>query len=168
MTISVCRTLTATPAVWTEERVMKAMKDNNLMKIKNMGWAAVVVIGLALSGCSTSKEEMLPAGDNTMLELWQGKDGDGSARNAVAARDSLRRPLTERENQATATDDRSYSRTQESEISQQFPRLPNPDLVMYVFPHLAEGNTPVPGYSTVFPFYGQVQYAMPGERTEAY
>ncbi|PIJ42758.1 TIGR03751 family conjugal transfer lipoprotein, partial [Serratia sp. OPWLW2] len=60
------------------------------------------------------------------------------------------------------------SRTQESEISQQFPRLPNPDLVMYVYPHLADGNAPVPGYSTVFPFYSQVQYAMPGERTEAY
>ena len=28
-----------------------------------------------LSGCSTSKEEMLPAGDNTMLELWNGADG---------------------------------------------------------------------------------------------
>ncbi len=128
----------------------------------------MLVIGAALSGCSTSKEEMLPPGDSSMLELWQGKDGGGSARNAVAARDSLRRPLTESESQASVADDRSYSRTQESEISQQFPRLPNPDLVMYVFPHLAEGNTPVPGYSTVFPFYSQVQYAMPGERTEAY
>lgn len=124
--------------------------------------------GLVLQGCSTSKEEMLPAGDSTMLELWQGEDGGGSTRHAVAARDSLRRPLTENEQQATLADDRSYSRTQESEISQQFPRLPNPDLVMYVFPHLADGNTPVPGYSTVFPFYSQVQYAMPGERTEAY
>ena len=128
----------------------------------------MLVIGAALSGCSTSKEEMLPPGDSSMLELWQGKDGGGSARNAVAARDSLRRPLTESESQASVADDRSYSRTQESEISQQFPRLPNPDLVMYVFPHLADGNTPVPGYSTVFPFYSQVQYAMPGERTEAY
>ena len=27
---------------------------------------------------------------------------------------------------------------------------------------------PVPGYSTVFPLYQRVQYAMPGERTEAY
>ncbi|MFP1890554.1 TIGR03751 family conjugal transfer lipoprotein [Lonsdalea quercina] len=124
--------------------------------------------GLVLQGCSTSKEEMLLAGDSTMLELWQGEDGGGSTRHAVAARDSLRRPLTENEQQATLTDDRSYSRTQESEISQQFPRLPNPDLVMYVFPHLADGNAPVPGYSTVFPFYSQVQYAMPGERTEAY
>ncbi|MDR8481128.1 TIGR03751 family conjugal transfer lipoprotein [Serratia nevei] len=129
---------------------------------------AVMVGAIALTGCSTSKEEMLPPGDSSMLELWQGEDGGGTARNAVAARDSLRRPLTERESQATAANDRSYSRTQESEISQQFPRLPNPDLVMYVFPHLADGNTPVPGYSTVFPFYSQVQYAMAGERTEAY
>lgn len=129
---------------------------------------AVIVSVIALGGCSTSKEEMLPPGDSSMLELWQGEDGGGSARNAVAARDSLRRPLTDIERQATAADDRSYSRTQESEISQQFPRLPNPDLVMYVFPHLADSNAPVPGYSTVFPFYSQVQYAMPGERTEAY
>lgn len=124
---------------------------------------AVIVSVMALAGCSTSKEEMLPPGDSSMLELWQGEDGGGSARNAVAARDSLRRPLTDSESQATAADDRSYSRTQESEISQQFPRL-----VMYVFPHLADGNAPVPGYSTVFPFYSQVQYAIPGERTEAY
>lgn len=128
----------------------------------------MLVIGAALSGCSTSKEEMLLPGDSTMLQLWQGEDGGGSSRNAVAARDSLRRPLTESESQTSVADDRSYSRSQESEISQQFPRLPNPDLVMYVFPHLADGNTPVPGYSTVFPFYSQVQYAMPGERTEAY
>ncbi|QGM70484.1 TIGR03751 family conjugal transfer lipoprotein, partial [Proteus mirabilis] len=52
------------------------------------------------------------------------------------------------------------------EIHQQFPRLPNPDMVMYVFPHLSAGNLPVPGYSTVFPFYHQVQYALPGERVE--
>lgn len=132
---------------------------------------AIIIVLLAtglLNGCSTSKEEMLPAGDNTMLELWQGEDGSGSTRNAVVARNSLRRPLTDYEQQASVADDRSYSRSQQSEISQQFPRLPNPDLVMYVFPHLADGNTPVPGYSTVFPFYSQVQYAMPGERTEAY
>ncbi|KAE9776543.1 TIGR03751 family conjugal transfer lipoprotein, partial [Escherichia coli] len=89
-------------------------------------------------------------------------------RSAAAARDTLRRPLTETEQQDAAQTDRSYSRTQESEISQQFPRLPNPDMVMYVFPHLAEGSSPVPGYSTVFSFYSRTQYAMPGERTAAF
>ncbi|WP_240740623.1 TIGR03751 family conjugal transfer lipoprotein [Enterobacter hormaechei] len=87
-----------------------------------------------LSGCSTSKEEMLPAGDNTMLELWNGADGGGStSRHSAAARDTLRRPLTGSETQADAQADRSYSRTQESEITQQFPRLPNPDMVMYLY-----------------------------------
>lgn len=133
-----------------------------------MIFVVTVAASLVLTGCSTSKEALLPAGDSSMLEIWQGEDGGGSARNAVAARDSLRRPLTEPESQAGVAADRSYSRTQESEIAQQFPRLPNPDLVMYVFPHLAGGTAPVPGYSTVFPFYSQVQYAMPGERTEVY
>ncbi|MEI3776139.1 TIGR03751 family conjugal transfer lipoprotein [Pectobacterium brasiliense] len=128
---------------------------------------ATLLVMVLLSGCSTSKEEMLPAGEHSMLELWNGADGEGTTRRSAQARDALRRPLSASELQTSLHDDRSYSRTQESEISQQFPRLPNPDMVIYIFPHLAEGSTPVPGYSTVFPFYSQTQYAMPGERVEA-
>ncbi|EOF6272257.1 TIGR03751 family conjugal transfer lipoprotein [Salmonella enterica] len=48
-----------------------------------------------------------------------------------------------------------------------FRRLPNPDLEMYIFPHLAGSEgVPVPGYTTVLPFYNRVQYALPGERTD--
>jgi conjugative transfer region lipoprotein (TIGR03751 family) len=124
--------------------------------------------GSLLSGCATSKDEMLPPGDHTMLQLWNGEDGGASpARATTATQEALCRPLTTTESQATLRTDESYSRSQSSEISQQFPRLPNPDMVMYLYPHLADGNTPVPGYSTVFPFYSRTQYAMPGERTEA-
>ncbi|MEG3127011.1 TIGR03751 family conjugal transfer lipoprotein [Pantoea cypripedii] len=131
-------------------------------------FTALLLSSLLISGCSTSKEEMLPAGDHTMLELWNGDDGSGSlTRQAASARDTLRRPITEDERFVANKTDSSYSRAQESEITQQFPRLPNPDMVMYIYPHLADGNTPVPGYSTVFPFYKETQYAMPGERTEA-
>ncbi|HBN1101102.1 TIGR03751 family conjugal transfer lipoprotein [Escherichia coli] len=127
----------------------------------------VMSVALVLSGCATSKEELLPAGEQTMLELWQGKTAGGGQRHALAARETLCRPLTVTEQQGMNAEAYSYSRTQESEISQQFPRLPNPDMVMYVFPHLAGGTSPVPGYSTVFPFYSRTQYALPGERTEA-
>ncbi|HFV2240841.1 TPA: TIGR03751 family conjugal transfer lipoprotein [Escherichia coli] len=127
----------------------------------------VMSVALVLSGCATSKEELLPAGEQTMLELWQGKTAGGGQRHALAARETLRRPLTVTEQQGMNAEAYSYSRTQESEISQQFLRLPNPDMVMYVFPHLAGGTSPVPGYSTVFPFYSRTQYALPGERTEA-
>ncbi|EFR0662731.1 TIGR03751 family conjugal transfer lipoprotein [Salmonella enterica] len=120
---------------------------------------------VALSGCSSSKEELLPPGDSTMMEIWQGNAP--SPHTVVKGRETLRRGLSSQETLASERIDESYSRTQENELSQIFPRLPNPDMVMYIFPHLAEGNTPVPGYSTVFPFYEQTQYALPGERTEA-
>jgi hypothetical protein len=41
--------------------------------------------------------------------------------------------------------------------------VPNPDLVMVVYPHLARGKYPVPGYVTTFPMYDEVIYALPGE-----
>jgi hypothetical protein len=43
------------------------------------------------------------------------------------------------------------------------------DFTVYVFPHLSGSDpAPVPGYSTVFPLYQRVQYAMSGERLENY
>ncbi len=57
-----------------------------------------------------------------------------------------------------------YIRSSSNEVRVLFPRLPNPDIEIFVFPHLAtSNNVPVPGYSTVMPLYDSVQYAMPGE-----
>ncbi|RJL51858.1 TIGR03751 family conjugal transfer lipoprotein [Pectobacterium carotovorum] len=127
---------------------------------------ASLFVAVTLSGCSTSKVQMLPPGDSTMLELWNGGASTTQARHE--GRTTLRRTLTDTDQVNVLREAENYSRTQENEIQQTFPRLPNPDLVMYVYPHLSKGNTPVPGYSTVFPFYSQVQYALPGERTEAF
>jgi conjugative transfer region lipoprotein (TIGR03751 family) len=129
---------------------------------------ACLAIALLASGCSTSKDELLPHGNNTMMDLWEqgtsGSSGSSSSRQLLDARQGLRRPLESGE-----TDNAKYTRTAQNEIYSQFKRLPNPDLVMYVFPHLAGSDpAPIPGYTTVFPLYQRVQYAMPGERTEAY
>ncbi len=56
-----------------------------------------------------------------------------------------------------------YSRQAHNELALHFPRLPNPTIVMYVFPHLSSEGTPVPGYSTTFSMYETVEYALPGE-----
>lgn len=133
---------------------------------------AWLTIALLASGCSTSKEEMLPHGDATMMDVWEhdttGSAGSASSRLLLDARQTLRRPLDPQ--QATVRNDNAaFTRTAQNEIYSQFKRLPNPDLVMYVYPHLAGTDpAPVPGYTTVFPFYQRVQYAMPGERTEDY
>ena len=50
-----------------------------------------------------------------------------------------------------------------SELDVQFPRLPNPMIILFVFPHLSAEQTPVPGYSTMFPLYETVHFALPGE-----
>lgn len=135
---------------------------------------STMMLVLALSGCATNKEALLPHGNETMLEVWQaGTVGINTlsrpAMQLMDARMVLRRPLIESECQTSITNAMSYTRTAQNEIDSQFHRLPNPDLVMYVFPHLSGTDpVPVPGYSTVFPFYQRVQYAMPGERTEPY
>ena len=57
-----------------------------------------------------------------------------------------------------------YARTAANELELLFPRLPNPDIHIYVPAHLAtELRIPVPGYTTAVPLYDRVEYALPGE-----
>lgn len=139
--------------------------DPRLMR-RLVGISLVVVL---LTGCATSKEELMPTNGKTMQQLWeqgsvQGKASaaGGLGRQAVeAARETLRRPI---DATAMAAENTRYTRDAANEIHSQFSRLPNPDLVMFIYPHLAGGEAvPVPGYSTVFPLYTKPHYAMPGE-----
>lgn len=126
-------------------------------------WISVFCWGLA--GCSTDKETLLPHGEQTMLDIWSGAGSQGTQQQLLDARQLLRRPLAQAGFSAPLQE--PYTRTAANEIHSLFPRLPNPDLVLYVYPHLSgTEQAPVPGYSTVFPFYQQVQYALPGERQE--
>ena len=146
------------------------MRSNS---IQGLALALAVVV---LGGCPTSNEELLTHSDRTMMDVWQQETGGGGSgtgqvarRQLLDARQSLRRPLTDANVQAAPAEQMRYTRTAQSEVYRQFQRLPNPDLVMYVYPHLAGTDpVPVPGYTTVFPLYQRVQYAMPGERLEDY
>lgn len=133
--------------------------------MKGYGLPAMIAV-LLLAGCSTSKDEILPPGDSTMLDMWQHKAS--SARTTTEARGVLRRGLSAEDLVTRQALEESYTRNVESEIQQLFPRLPNPDMVIYIYPHMTGSEpAPVPGYSSVFPFYSKVQYALPGERLEA-
>jgi conjugative transfer region lipoprotein (TIGR03751 family) len=130
-----------------------------------------LALTLILGGCATSKDELLPHGEHDMLDIWNQETSGGSSnlagRRLLDARQGLRRPLNETDAQEAPDNAASYTRTVANEIHRQFHRLPNPDLTMYVFPHLAGADpVPVPGYSTVFPLYRRAPYALPGERLE--
>lgn len=128
-----------------------------------------LVVAMPLAGCATHKEQLLPHGETTMLDVWQRETGRSSHRQLLEARQALRRPLTDADSNAMLAQHEAYTRTASNEINSQFKRLPNPDLIMYVFPHLAGAErVPVPGYSTVFPLHERVHYVLPGERTQDY
>ncbi len=121
-------------------------------------------ISLMLGGCASTKETVLPQDGPSMKAIYNAHFEEMGARDPLALRGEVgSRPL--------ASDDASlngYTREAVNELESIFPRLPNPTLVMYVFPHLAsEERVPVPGYVTTFPMYERVEYALPGEVSPA-
>lgn len=122
--------------------------------------AAMVLLGLliGLGGCSTTMQEVLPKDSPTMLEIYHNHEAEDGGDTEKVRESVANRPL------ANGTGDlRRYTRTAGNEIEDLFPRLANPDLVMFVYPHMSGSGTPIPGYSTVFPMYAGVEYALPGE-----
>ena len=115
---------------------------------------------ISLAGCASTKEAVLPQDGPSMKTIYDAHVHAMNARDPQVVRGELG-------NRSIVTGEaalQGYTRNAFKEIDVLFPRLPNPTLVMYVFPHLAgETRAPVPGYATAFPLYEQVEYALPGE-----
>ncbi len=122
--------------------------------------SALSLISLVLAGCASTKEAVLPQDGPSMKTIYDGHIYAMNARDPQV----IRQELGNRRLNTGEVALQGYTRDAFNEIDVLFPRLPNPTLVMYVFPHLAgETRAPVPGYTTAFPMYEQVEYALPGE-----
>ena len=119
----------------------------------------VIAVALSLTACATSKEDVIPQDGPDMATLYDTHQrAAGAQRNLALQRAGLGRPI------ARGTGDlHAYTQQAANEIDPIFPLLPNPQMVMFVFPHLSAEGAPVPGYSTTFPMYAIDQHAMPGE-----
>lgn len=149
----------------------------------------VVVLGVVLSGCA-SQNHIIPDNERDMLSIYRDALHGESRQGRLIFEDevtSICKALLERSAygrcqrkvrhilsqhrlsvsdnpDSNSLDYHVYSRDAKSEISQLFPRLPNPDLVVYVYPHLAtRARAPIPGYASVIPLYERVEYQLPGE-----
>ena len=131
----------------------------------------VTFLTLALAACSVTGNRESPVnevtqGSPTVLQIYRGQamsdaQGDSDTAQQRLRRDSQARPV------AAGDEDTVRYWSALEPLRQRFSRVPNPDLVMVVFPHLAKGKYPVPGYVTVFPMYEQANlYALPGEVPE--
>jgi len=115
---------------------------------------------LLLGGCASTKEAVLPQDGPSMQAIYDAHLVEMAAQDPSVVREALGcRGVSPGEGDLAG-----YSREAFNELDVTFPRLPNPSLVMYVFPHLAgPERTPVPGYATTFPMYERIEYALPGE-----
>ena len=121
---------------------------------------AIVSISLVLGGCASTKDAVLPQDGPPMEAIYDAHMGETGAQDTTVVRGALG---TRRINSGEE-DLHGYTREAFNELDVSFPRMPNPSLVMYVFPHLAGAQrTPVPGYATTFPLYERVEYALVGE-----
>ena len=113
---------------------------------------------LLMLGCASTKETVLPQEGPTMKSIYDQHmlDVQKPGHRRTIGGQSLPRSGIEHY--------QGFVREAANEIDTVFPRLPNPTLVMYIFPHLSGSErTPIPGYVTTFPFYEKVEYALPGE-----
>jgi len=115
---------------------------------------SLVILGVgvpALPGCSGTMEAVLPTDGPTMAEIHASQ----FQASAVPRHD---RRITHGGGSLAG-----YTRQAHNELEHLFPRLPNPTLCGFVFPHISEAGAPVPGYTTCFPMYERTEYALPGE-----
>lgn len=120
----------------------------------------LLCLSISVGGCAGSKDTLLPDDGRSIKHIYEQHFGDIGLNGTLAAREALNgRPL-----QSDAGDLRGFVRDAYNELDRHFPRLPNPTLVMYVFPHLAgPERVPIPGYATTFTLYRHTEYALPGE-----
>ncbi len=131
---------------------MSATIQPNLLLFK----AVLISLGLGISACSPpfKSHHPIPEGTQTMEDIYD-------QHHATQSRSS--RPSHPMPDGASHL--AGYTREVYNELTVRFPRLPNPTIVMYVFPHLNADGAPIPGYSTMFQLYEKVEYALPEEVT---
>ena len=153
---------------------------------------AGALLAAALAGCASTEPASVLAGGPRMIELYRGTAAEPSpeppggpeapqapegtvpeAPKAAMVQARCRwgwfrwrceAPAATPPAPCACGDAPAYTRTAANELELLFPRLPNPDVFIYVPAHLAtELRIPVPGYTTAVPLYDRVEYALPGE-----
>ncbi len=130
---------------------------NRLSRLFMLG---VLVIGVA--GCSSSLNKVINENAPTMKEVYKNYIGSGDDDLELRKAELMKRPAVH--DADLQLDHPPYP----ARLDHLYPRLPNPDLFMYVRPH-AVGATgaPIPAYITRFSMYERQPYALPGETLES-
>jgi conjugative transfer region lipoprotein (TIGR03751 family) len=106
----------------------------------------LVMGSISLSACSSMSGNVVPEKGPTMEQVY----------DSMEVSDTEHKTRLHQANTPTILPLNTTSNT--------FHKVPNPELKMYVYPHLAgKDEMPVPGYYTEFNAYTQDHYALPNE-----
>ncbi len=123
-----------------------------------------MILSLSLSvllGCASStpkEKQLLPDAGPTTAEIMQGTKvthtyyGNGQ-----------RSPYIGETLMPHYSSQSYYSSEHIQELKRDFKRVPNPEIVGYVYPHINNNEMPVPGYFTSFPLYNRNHFALTSE-----
>lgn len=112
-----------------------------------------------LVGCASHIDKVVPKNLPTMKQVYDEKAGSGGVAILRQREADIRaRPIIGNE------DYLSELPPSAAHINHLFPALPNPELYMYVKPHvIGSSGAAVPAYMTRFTMYDRTHYAMPNE-----
>ncbi len=104
----------------------------------------LLVTSISLTGCSSMTGNVVPQKGPTMEQVYDSMEVEDHDKGII---------------NPTVSNAPSIHVTENT-----FHKLPNPELKMYVFPHLAgQDEIPIPGYYTQFNAYTRDYYALPSE-----
>lgn len=124
---------------------------------------------LLITGCSNQR--VLPDTGPEILDVYERHIGGQKGSPGITTEEVKQNPSQPLKNETKQirepiryrADRSAFIRDPQNEIDNLFPTLPNPQIVIYVYPHMTKSNRPIPGYSTVTKMYDKDEYALPGE-----
>lgn len=128
----------------------------------------LVAISISLTGCSSMRGNVVPKSGPTMEHVYDSMSEQGQGISGDTMNTSHQEDLTKIRSQVKVTAPNHATSMTGSlpayAVNQEFHKLPNPELRMYIYPHLAgTDQVPIPGYFTAFNVYEHDHYALPQE-----
>lgn len=121
----------------------------------------LISIFLELTGCATSGKNTIPqTGDMTMADIYKQETGLTPANETAGNYNGLANIRAK-----IAPQKSGYITANKIQTENLFKPLPNPEIPIYVYPHLVQqdNGVPIPGYTTAFFLYKKNHFAMPSE-----
>lgn len=140
---------------WTNQSEFNTARLICTLPIRIMAGLTILVA----VGCASHIDKVMPKNMATMDEIYDEKNGNKHSKAMQRRTAEIQaRPLSETEQVSDLPPAMLH-------VRELYPKLPNPEVFMYVKPHPSgQSGAVIPGYYTRFSMYERDYYALPSER----